>query len=61
MIGSQLTSGLIENPAKVNKLREEFKFAFGTYAGMGRYLKDSIKYSLLALRKEDTILLLELN
>ena len=27
MIGSQLTSGLIENPAKVNKLREEFKFA----------------------------------
>ena len=56
MIGSQLTTKLLENPQKVNALRNEFQPALSTYAGMGRYLKDSIKYSALALKKEDTIL-----
>ena len=52
-IGSQLILG---NSSKARLLREEGKKALGTYVSMGRYLKDAIKYSGIALRKEDGIL-----
>ena len=56
MVGSRMATQLLENPAKVAKLRAEGMRAFSSYAGMRRYLMDALKYSKLAFKKEDTII-----
>jgi len=55
-IGSRLGIKGLENPAKVAKLRAEGSRAIGSYVGMGRYLKDAVRYAGIAFRKEDTVL-----
>ncbi|WOZ55770.1 internal virion protein D [Pelagibacter phage HTVC041P] len=49
-------TGYLGGSAKAKLLREESGKALGTYVSMGRYLKDSVKYAGIALRKEDGIL-----
>ena len=56
MIGSRMATSLLENPAKVAKLRLEGQKAFSSYAGMRRYAIEALKYAKLSLKKEDTII-----
>ena len=49
-------TGYLGNSNKARLLREEGSKAMGSYVAMGRYLKDAVKYSALALKKEDGIL-----
>ena len=49
-------TGYLGNSNKAKLLREEGKKAMSSYVAMGRYLKDAVKYSALALKKEDGIL-----
>ena len=56
MVGSRLSSTLLENPEKVAKLRAEGQRALSTYVGLRRHLTDAVKYMKLAFAKEDTIL-----
>ncbi len=56
MVGSRMATSLLENPAKVAKLRLEGQRAFSSYAGMRRYIFDAVKYSKLAFKNEDTII-----
>ena len=56
MVGSRMATSLLENPAKVAKLRLEGQRAFSSYAGMRRYIFDAIKYSKIAFKNEDTII-----
>ena len=51
-----MATSLLENPAKVAKLRLEGQRAFSSYAGMRRYAIEALKYANLALKKEDTII-----
>ncbi len=56
MVGSRLSSTLLENPEKVAKLRLEGERALATYVGLRRHLVDATRYMKLAFNKEDTIL-----
>ena len=56
MIGSRLSTTLLENPQRVAELRAEGKRALSTYVGLRRHLVDATKYMKLAFNKEDTIL-----
>lgn len=56
MVGSRLSSTLLENPEKVAKLRLEGERALSTYVGLRRHLTDATRYMKLAFNKEDTIL-----
>ena len=56
MMGSRMATSLLENPAKVAKLRLEGQRAFSSYAGMRRYAIEALKYSKLAFKNEDTII-----
>ena len=56
MVGSKLSSSLLDSPERVAKLRLEGQRAFATYVGLRRHLVDATKYMKLAFNKEDTIL-----
>tara|TARA_Y100000385_G_scaffold290529_1_gene364098 strand:+ start:4515 stop:8210 length:3696 start_codon:yes stop_codon:yes gene_type:complete len=56
MVGSRLSTTLLENPDKVAKLRLEGERALATYVGLRRHLVDATRYMKLAFNKEDTIL-----
>jgi len=56
VVGSRMSSSLLENPAKVKALQNEGMKALGSYSAMRRYMFDALKYSALAFKNEDTII-----
>ena len=56
VVGSRMSSSLLENPAKVKKLQAEGMKALGSYSAMRRYMFDALRYSALAFKNEDTII-----
>ena len=52
MVGSRMATSLLENPAKVAKLRLEGQKAFSSYAGMRRYAIEALKYAKLSLKND---------
>ena len=56
IVGSRMSIGLLDSPAKTKKLQEEGMKALSSYTGMRRYLFDAMKYSRLAFANEDTII-----
>jgi hypothetical protein len=56
LVGSKLTSDLIENPEMVKAIQQQGQNALDTLAGLKMYLGDAVKYSKLAFKNEDTII-----
>ena len=56
LVGSKLTSDLLENPEMVKQIQMQGQNALDTLAGLKMYLGDAVKYSKLAFKNEDTII-----
>ena len=56
IIGSRLTTSLLEDPKMVKQIQAEGQNALDTLAGLKMYLGDAVKYSRMAFKKEDTII-----
>ena len=56
IIGSKLTTDLLEDPRMVKEIQMQSQNALDTLAGLKMYLNDAVKYSKLAFKNEDTII-----
>ena len=56
IIGSRLTSSLLEDPRMVKEIQAQGQNALDTLAGLKMYLGDAVHYSKMAFKKEDTII-----